>query len=81
MFGTPVAANKDDVIFHLVWAYAIKAVNVCKKARCVCNGSTRLGMVRVLAETYANCINQTTAHLFYAVVRLASKAVGDHWSF
>ena len=49
MFGTPVAANKDDAIFHLVWTYAIKAVNGRKKARCVCNGSTRSGMVRVLA--------------------------------
>ncbi len=67
MFGQPVAATKDDAIFHLVWTYAIKAVNGREKAYCVCDSSTRSGMVRVLAETYANCVDQTSAHLFYAV--------------
>ncbi len=68
MFGTPVAASEEDAIFHLVWTYAIKAVDGRKKSRCVCNGSTRSGMVHVLAETYANCVDQTSARLFYAVV-------------
>ena len=40
MFGTPVASSEEDAIFHLVWTYAIKAVDGCKKARCVCDGST-----------------------------------------
>jgi hypothetical protein len=61
MFGLPVAPNKGDAIFHLVWTYNIKAVDGRKKARCVCDGSTRSGQVRVLAETYANCIEQTSA--------------------
>jgi len=65
MFGTPVV--EKDAIFHLVWTYAIKAVDGCKKARCVCDGSTRSGMVHVLAEIYANCVDQTSARLFYAV--------------
>jgi hypothetical protein len=67
MFGDPVTSNKDDAIFHLVWTCAIKSVEGRKKARCVCDGSTRSGMVCVLAETYANCINQTSARLFYAI--------------
>ena len=67
MFSSPVAATEEDTIFHLVWTYAIKAVHGRKKARCVCDGSTRSGMVHVLAETYANCIDQTSARLFYAV--------------
>ncbi len=67
MFGRPIAASKDDAIFHLVWTYAIKAVDGRKKARCVCDGSTRSGMVRVLTKTYANCVNQTSSRLFYAV--------------
>jgi hypothetical protein len=65
-FGTPVAPTNEDAIFHLVWTYAIKALDGRKKAQCVCNGSTRSGMVHVLAETYANCIDQTSARLFYA---------------
>ncbi len=37
MFGTPIPMSKDDAIFHLVWTYAIKALDNRKKARCVCN--------------------------------------------
>ncbi len=67
MFGMPVFASEDDAVFHLVWTYNIKAVDGRKKARCVCNGSTRSGKVLVLAETYANCVDQTSVRLFYAV--------------
>jgi hypothetical protein len=67
MFGDPVAVDKDDAIFHLVWTYAVKALDRRKKAWCVCNGSTRLGSVQVLDETYANCVDQTGSRLFYAI--------------
>jgi hypothetical protein len=67
MFGDPVATTKDDAVFHLVWTYAIKAVDGRKKARCVCDGSMRSGMVRILDKTYANCVDQTSSRLFYAV--------------
>jgi hypothetical protein len=33
----------------------------------VCNGSSRSGSVQVLDEVYANCVNQTSSRLFYAV--------------
>jgi hypothetical protein len=75
MFGLPVAPNKGDAIFHLVWTYNIKAVDGRKKARCVCNSSTRSSQVRVLAETYANCIEQTSAQLFYAVAAIKNLLV------
>ncbi len=57
IFGTPVPMSQEDAVFHLVWTYAIKAVNNRKKARCVCNGSTRSVMVHILAKTYAICID------------------------
>ena len=60
MFGDPVAAADGDVIFHLVWTYIIKALDGRKKARCVCDGSTRSGLVQVLDETYAKCVDQTS---------------------
>ncbi len=66
-FGAPVSVEKEDTIFHLVWTYNIKALDGRKKARCVCNGSSHSGSVKVLDEVYANCINQTSAQLFYAV--------------
>jgi hypothetical protein len=49
MFGNPVAASESYAIFHLVWTYNIKAVDGRKKARCVCDGSTRSGQVLILA--------------------------------
>ncbi len=59
--------NEGNAIIHLAWTYNIKAVDGRKNARCVCDGSTRSGKVLVLAETYANCVEQTSSHLFYAV--------------
>ena len=67
MFGEPTAVTTDDAIFHLVWTYNIKAADGRKKARCVCDGSTRSGHVKILDKTYANCVDQTSARLFYAV--------------
>jgi hypothetical protein len=66
MFDNPVAASEGDAIFHLVWTYNIKAVNGHKKAQCICDGSTWSRQVLVLAETYANCIEQTSSRLLYA---------------
>jgi hypothetical protein len=67
MFGLPVTQSKGDAVFHLVWTYNIKAVDGRKKARCVCDRSTCSGQVLVLAETYANCVDQTSARLFYTI--------------
>jgi hypothetical protein len=67
MFGTPVSAKDNDAIFHLIWTYAIKAVNSPKKACCVCDGSTQSGSVQILDKTYANCIDQTSSCLYYAI--------------
>jgi hypothetical protein len=67
MFGLTVTQSNGDTVFHLVWTYNIKTVNGRKKARCVCDGSTWSGQVLVLAKTYANCVDQTSAWLFYTV--------------
>jgi hypothetical protein len=67
MFGDPVAVDKEDAVFFLVWTYGIKTLDGRKKARCVCDGSSRSGTVKVLDETYANCVDQTSSRLFYAI--------------
>ena len=67
MFGTPIQAPTDSAVFHLVWTYNVKAADGQKKARCACDGSTMSGHVQILDETYANCVEQTSARLFYAV--------------
>ena len=67
MFGAPVKVESKSAVFNLVWSYAIKALDGRYKARCTCDGSTRAGQVRVLDETYANCVDQTSSRLFYAL--------------
>ncbi|KAL7550305.1 hypothetical protein ACHAWF_013539, partial [Thalassiosira exigua] len=67
MFGDPTHVDSDGAVFNLVWTYVIKELDKRKKARCTCDGSTRSGQVRVLDYTYANCVDQTSARLFYAV--------------
>ena len=52
---------RPDLTALRLFGSQIKAVGGRKKARCVCDGSMRSGMVRVLAETYANCVDQTSA--------------------
>jgi len=66
MFGTPVARSSCMSVFHLLWTYSIKAVDNRKKARCVCDGSSR-GQVRILDHTYANSLEHTGARIFYSV--------------
>jgi hypothetical protein len=67
MFGPPVTMDEDMSVFHSVWTYAIKALDLRKKARWACDGSPRSGQARILDETYANCVDQTSSRLFYAI--------------
>ncbi|KAL7528065.1 hypothetical protein ACHAWF_009840 [Thalassiosira exigua] len=67
MFGDPVAVESKAAFFNLVWSYAVKVADGRKKARMTCDGSTRAGQVRVLDYTYANCVDQTSSRLFYAI--------------
>ncbi len=54
-------------VFHLVWIYAIKALDSRKKACWICDGSPLSGQAKILDETYANCVNQTSLLLFHTV--------------
>jgi hypothetical protein len=67
MFGTPVEVDSDAAVFRTVWTYAIKTFDGRYKARCTCDGSPRSGQARTLNETYANCVDQTGARIFYSV--------------
>ena len=67
MFGQPIPRSKEMAVFHSVWTYAIKALDSRKKARWACDGSPRAGQAQILDETYANCIDQTSSRLFYAI--------------
>jgi hypothetical protein len=65
--GDPRAVTSVESIFNLVWTYNIEALDVRKKAGCTCDGSPHSGTVWILDETYANCVEQTSSCLFYAI--------------
>jgi hypothetical protein len=67
MFGSPQHITTEETIFNLVWTNDIKGVNNRKKAHCTCDGSPHSGQVCILNFTYANCTNQTSTRIFYAV--------------
>ena len=67
MFGIPQCVDEEAAVFHTVWTYAIKTLDGRKKAHFACDGSPRSGQARILDETYANCVDQTSSRLFYAV--------------
>ena len=67
MFGAPQHVDDTASVFHTVWTYVIKALDGRKKARFACDGSPRSGQARILDETYANCVNQTSSRLFYGI--------------
>ncbi len=64
MFGTPVLVDSEAAVFHLVWTYAIKGIDGRKKACWACDGSPCFGQAKMLDETYANCVDQTSSRLF-----------------
>jgi hypothetical protein len=68
MFGAPQIVTSDDAVFNLVWVSKIKDPNKCKKAKCTRDGLSCSGHIWILDYTYANCIDQTSARIFYAVV-------------
>jgi hypothetical protein len=67
MFGSPVMVDSKAAVFHSVWTYAINAVDGRKKARWACDGSPHSGQAKVLDEKCANCVDQTSSRLFYAI--------------
>jgi hypothetical protein len=63
MFGATVVVDLEVAVFHLVWTYAIKALNGQKKAQRACDGLPHLGQARILDKTFGNCVEQTSSRL------------------
>ena len=76
MFGTPCTPPPQAAIFHWVWIYKIKTEdNNRKKARAVCDGSTRGGQAMIAGHTYAPTPDMTDLRLFFALAALENKLV------
>ena len=73
-FGPPQPYPKGANLLNLLWTYLIKD-DGRKKARCVCNGSPKMGGTVTLGETYAASLDQTAARIFWAVSALKNMTV------
>jgi hypothetical protein len=76
MFGKPCPPTPERALFHWVWLYKIKTQeNNLKKARAVCDGSTRGGQAQVKGQTYAPTPDMSDLRLFFALAALENKLV------
>ena len=77
MFSEPMQLPSNDPtinVLPMIWTYLIKTCGR-KKARCVANGAPHLKGSITLANTYAACLEQTGARIFWAIAALTNKIV------
>lgn len=69
MFGEPlILGPSDHTVLPFMWTYLFKDGDPeKKKARGTCNGGKRFGRAITLAFTYASCVEQPAARIFYAI--------------
>ena len=76
MFGEPCVPPPDAAVFNWVWVYKVKEnEGGRKKARAVCDGSTRGGKVRVFGHTYAATPDLTDFRIFIALCALEGHTI------
>jgi hypothetical protein len=69
MFGTPIARPPKATVLPFVWTYLFKD-GIKPKARGTCNGGKRYGKAVTLAHTYATCVEQPGARIFWSLSAL-----------
>jgi hypothetical protein len=74
MFGTPIARPKQSTVLPFVWTYLFKD-GIKPKARGTCNGGKRYGKAVTLAHTYASCVEQPGARIFWSLSALHGMTV------
>ena len=77
MFSEPTSLPTDmtDVnVLPMIWTYLTKTCGR-KKARCVANGAPHLKGSVTLANTYAACLEQSGARMFWAISALKNRRV------
>ena len=74
MFGKPTKLPIGANLLHLLRTYLVKD-NSTKKARCVCNGSSRMIESVTLAETYAGSLDQSASKVFWAAKAINNSVV------
>ena len=77
MFSDPTTLPNDMTgvnVLPMIWTYLVKSCGR-KKARCVANGAPHLKGSITLANTYAACLEQNGARIFWAVSAITNKKV------
>ena len=77
MFDEPgdLPTDLEDInVLPMIWTYLVKSCGR-KKARCVANGAPHLKGSVTLANTYAACLEQTAARVFWAIAAIQGKQV------
>ena len=77
MFSAPTSLPEDMTgvnVLPMIWTYLVKSCGR-KKARCVANGAPHLKGSITLANTYAACLEQNGARIFWAVSAIQNKKV------
>jgi hypothetical protein len=69
MFGTPIRRPAQATVLPFVWTYLFKD-GIKPKARGTCNGGKRYGKAVTLAHTYASCVEQPSARIFWSLAAL-----------
>ena len=64
MFGKPIPCPRNSNVLHMLWVYKIKDSGIYK-ARAVCNGSPRQKGTVTQDHTYAACLEQPGARIFW----------------
>jgi hypothetical protein len=74
MFGASIARPPKATVLPFVWTYLFKD-GIKPKARGTCNGGKRYGKAVTLAHTYASCIEQPGARIFWSLSALHGMTV------
>ena len=74
MFKEPIPAAKQANILFLLWAYKLKDDGTYK-ARCVCNGSPNQKGTVTLYHTFAACLEQPGARVFWGAAAVKNMIV------
>jgi hypothetical protein len=74
MFGTPIRRPPKSTVLPFVWTYLFKD-GIKPKARGTCNGGKRYGKAVTLAHTYASCVEQPGARIFWSLAALHGMTV------
>jgi hypothetical protein len=74
MFGKPIKRPPKSTVLPFVWTYLFKD-GITPKARGTCNGGKRYGKAVTLAHTYASCVEQPGARIFWSLAALHGMTV------